>query len=189
VALTVATFGAASEAGVFVGMSARVASFGAQSWRTISGVAGVIGEGARRYGNQVTQWGARLFRFGSGAMPQWNRAAPAAGRLESGGMTAVRQLGQQGELAAGIVKNTERIASTMKPGTYRVPDVLDHGARVIGEVKNVGRLAYTSQLRDFTAYAQQNGYQFQLWVRPATQLSRPLSVDIVNGNIILKLLP
>jgi hypothetical protein len=27
-----------------------------------------------------------------------------------------------------------------RPGTYRIPDVLDHGTQVIGEVKNVGRL-------------------------------------------------
>ena len=57
------------------------------------------------------------------------------------------------------------------------------------EVKNVGRLPYTGQLRDFTAYSQQNGYQFHLWVRPTTQLSGPLSVDVANGNIILKFLP
>jgi hypothetical protein len=43
------------EGGVFVGIGARIASFGARSWRTFTGVAGVVGEGARRYGHQVTQ--------------------------------------------------------------------------------------------------------------------------------------
>ncbi|WP_437952614.1 hypothetical protein [Sorangium sp. So ce296] len=59
-ALTVATYGMAAEAGVFAGMSARIASVGASSWRAITGVAGVVGEGARRYGNQVTRWGAQV---------------------------------------------------------------------------------------------------------------------------------
>jgi RHS repeat-associated protein len=77
-ALSIATFGAAAEAGVFVGASARVASFGARSWRTLTGVAGVIGEGARRYGNQLTQWGARMLRSATASIEGSNAAAPAA---------------------------------------------------------------------------------------------------------------
>ncbi|WP_438025563.1 hypothetical protein [Sorangium sp. So ce233] len=65
-ALTVATYGMASEAEVFAGMSARVASFGASSWRAITGVAGAVGEGGRRYGNQVTRWGAQAILSSAG---------------------------------------------------------------------------------------------------------------------------
>ncbi|MGK4003475.1 RHS repeat-associated core domain-containing protein [Sorangium sp. So ce1036] len=79
-ALTVATYGMAAEAGVLAAASARIASFGATSWRAITGVAGVIGEGARRYGNQVTRWGAQVVRGAGGgadaAAPSLVRAAP-----------------------------------------------------------------------------------------------------------------
>ncbi len=117
--------------------------------------------------------------------PGYTLPAEGAG----GGMAAIRQLGTESELASGIVKNTERIASASNPGSYRIPDMLDHGAQIIGEVKNVGRLSYTSQLRDFASYAQANGYDFHLWVRSTTQLSGPLSAEVANGNIILNFLP
>jgi hypothetical protein len=105
---------------------------------------------------------------------------------EGGGMATVRQLGTDGEVAANIVKNTDRIPSASGTAAYRIPDVLDHVAQVIGDVKNIGSLSYTSQLRDFASYAQTNGYQFQLWVRPTTELSGPLSAQVANGNILLR---
>jgi hypothetical protein len=85
--------------------------------------------------------------------------------------------------------NTERITSLTGTARYRIPDVLDHSARVIGEMKNVGSLSYTNQLRDFAAYAQQSGYTFELWVRPTTQLSGPLQQAVGQGQIILRFLP
>lgn len=103
-------------------------------------------------------------------------------------MTAA-QLGRAGEAAAGIIRNTERIASSTGTAAYRVPDILNHSTRVIGEVKNVGSLSNTSQLRDFAAYAGQNGYTFELWVRPTTQLSGPLQQAISQGEIMLRFLP
>jgi hypothetical protein len=38
----------------------------------------VIGEGARRYGNQLTQWGARMLRSATASIQESNTAAPAA---------------------------------------------------------------------------------------------------------------
>ncbi|WP_437964459.1 hypothetical protein WMF04_32715 [Sorangium sp. So ce260] len=67
-ALTVATYGMAAEAGVLAGMSARLASFGASSWPAITGVAGAVGEGARRYGSQVTRWRAQVMRGPGGTV-------------------------------------------------------------------------------------------------------------------------
>jgi RHS repeat-associated protein len=99
------------------------------------------------------------------------------------------QLGRAGEAAAGIVKNTERIASATGTAAYRVPDALNHAARTIGEVKNVGSLSYTNQLRDFASYASRKGYTFELWVRPTTQLSGPLQQAISDGEISLRFLP
>ncbi len=101
-------------------------------------------------------------------------------------MAAIRQLGADGEAAANIAKNTARIPSASGTAAFRIPDVLDHGAQMIGEVKNVGRLSFTSQLRDYASYAQTNSYQFQLWVRPGTVLSEPLSAEVAYGNILLR---
>ncbi len=56
---------------------------------------------------------------------------------------------------------------------------------MIGEVKNVSRLSYSSQLRDFSAYAGSNGLQFNLYVRGGTQLSGPLQGAVDSGGINL----
>jgi Restriction endonuclease fold toxin 7 len=104
------------------------------------------------------------------------------------GLDLARKLGKAGEEAAGIVKNTERIASATKTAKYRIPDKLDHAARVIGEVKNVKSLSYTNQLKDFAAYAEKNKYAFELWVRPTTKLSGPLQKQVEAGKITLRLL-
>jgi hypothetical protein len=109
----------------------------------------------------------------------------AAEGLEGGGMAAVRALGTDGEAAANIIKNTERIESASGTANYRIPDVLDHDLNIIGEVKNVGSLSYTNQLRDFSSYAQANGYTFQLMVRSTTQLSGPLQQAVNAGDIML----
>jgi hypothetical protein len=98
-------------------------------------------------------------------------------------------LGKAGEAAAGIVKNTERIISLTGTAMYRIPDVLDHAARIIGEVKNVASLSFTSQLQDFAAYAQQQGYTFVLWVRPTTYLAGSLQQAVAQGQITLRFLP
>jgi hypothetical protein len=75
----------------------------------------------------------------------------------------------------------------MVPAAYRVPDILDPARKVIGEVKNVDRLAYTRQLRDDVAYARAHpGWTFELHVRPTTKLSGPLRQAVANEDIVLK---
>ncbi|MEL7658128.1 MAG: putative toxin, partial [Bacillota bacterium] len=97
-----------------------------------------------------------------------------------------RQLGKEGEDAAGIVNPKERIPSLTGTANYRVPDELLHDEQILREIKNVGRQSYSSQLKDFNEWATQKGYQFVLEVRPGTILSRPLQEAIENGDIILK---
>jgi hypothetical protein len=99
-----------------------------------------------------------------------------------GGAGPVR-VGQQGLDALGVTQNTTRIA--LPGGGYRVPDILDEAAGVIGEVKNVQSLSYTSQLRDYVAYAQVNQLQFDLYVRGSTQLSGPLQQAVDDGLVNL----
>ena len=98
-------------------------------------------------------------------------------------MAGVRAAGARGEAAAGIVKNTQRIPSLSGSAPYRIPDGLGNG--VLSEVKNVSSLSYTSQLRDFAAYAQQEGLAFNLYVRGSTTLSGPLQAAVDNGTIAL----
>lgn len=99
-----------------------------------------------------------------------------------GGAGPVR-VGQQGLDALGITQNTTRIR--LPSGGYRVPDVLDEAGGVIGEVKNVQSLSYTSQLRDYASYAQANQLQFDLYVRGSTRLSGPLQQAVSAGDINL----
>ena len=107
-----------------------------------------------------------------------NCGESAASRMEN-----VRADGRAGEEAAGIVKNTERIPSASGTAAYRIPDSLSEIA--IGEVKNVSRLSYTRQLRDFAAYAGEKGLRFDLTVRAGTRLSGPLQEAVDNGTINL----
>jgi Restriction endonuclease fold toxin 7 len=90
--------------------------------------------------------------------------------------------GQQGEAASGIVKNTQSLTINGRP---RIPDELDHSARVIGEVKNVKYQYLSTQLKDDLSYAQENGYQFNLYVNARTRLSRPLQDLVDSGDINL----
>jgi hypothetical protein len=100
-----------------------------------------------------------------------------------------RALGRAGEIAAGIVKNTERIISTTNPGKYRIPDMLDPLKGVIGEVKNVCYLYNSNQLRDFIEFAKSNGYRFQLYVRETTRISAPLQAALDDiGAIVERIL-
>ena len=95
----------------------------------------------------------------------------------------IGRLGEAGELAAGIIKNTERIESLTGTAAYRIPDELNRIEGVIGEVKNVRYQAYTNQLRDSVAYAQKFGYQFRLYIRQGAKLSVPLQ-DAINSGLI-----
>lgn len=50
-------------------------------------------------------------------------------------------------------------------------------------------LAGTRQLRDFAAHASANGLRFDLWVRPTTQLSPSLALEVADGAINLRYIP
>ncbi len=99
-------------------------------------------------------------------------------------MQVVRQLGQEGENAAGIVKNTSRIEALSGKATYRIP----HGrtATRLTEVKNVGALVFTAQLRDSLHYAIMTNREFVLIVKEFTQLSPTLERAVAAGWITLR---
>ena len=133
-----------------------------------------------------------LIPYGAGLKLTSKAAGPAvrlSGRLfgrgntASSGMAGVRATGAAGEAAAGIVKNTTRIPSASGTAKYRIPDELTD--TVLGEVKNVSHLNYTSQLRDFAAFANQKGLTFTLYTRGATTFSSTLQAEIDAGRIVL----
>jgi len=67
-------------------------------------------------------------------------------------------------------------------GRARIPDGLRPGES-LSEVKNVDRLSFTRQLRDYAEYARSEGLRFDLYTRPSTRLSRPLQDAIDSGTI------
>lgn len=101
-------------------------------------------------------------------------------------MESSRALGKAGEEASGIVKNTERIPSLTGTANYRIPDQLDHTAKVVGEVKNVNYLGLTSQMQDFTSFAQKANYNLDLYVRPTTKISQPLAKVLADIQATIK---
>ncbi len=112
-------------------------------------------------------------------------ALRATGRAGAG-LAAARALGEAGEAAAGIVKNTERIASATGTAAYRVPDGLT--ASTLTEVKNVAGLGLTNQLRDFAAFAKATGRAFDLVVRSTTEFTKPLQEFIRKEGINVRFL-
>jgi len=97
------------------------------------------------------------------------------------GKALARQLGREGQAAIPGAGNTTRIL--LPGGVYCIPDILDPDQGIIGEVKNVQSLSYTSQLRDYSACSQQNGLDFNLYLRESKVLSGPLQ-DAVNAGVV-----
>ena len=97
-------------------------------------------------------------------------------------MQQVAAKGKAGEIASGLVKNTQRIYIT--PIKYRIPDGLDTTNKILSEVKNYsGTLSYISQLRDFVSWSQANGYQMHLYTN--ARLTGPLQQAVDSGLIQL----
>jgi len=94
-----------------------------------------------------------------------------------------RKVGKQGEDAAGI---NARKKGFQVPGTnrWRFPDAVTEF--VLKEVKNVAKLSFTRQLRDYVKLSKHLGVPFELWVREGAHLSKPLREAIDNGDIILR---
>jgi hypothetical protein len=114
-------------------------------------------------------------------------AGTVAGDYPLTGTALARQLGQEGENAVGITGS--KVGIRMPSGIMRYPDAFDKATNVLDEVKNAKALSYTQQLRDYTAFTQQNGGTFNLWVRPSTTFSGPLQQAIDDGLINIYHIP
>lgn len=111
-----------------------------------------------------------------------NNLAPAA-QTAASKMQQVYEKGKAGELVANITKNHAHIDSLTGTAKYRIPDMLDRSARILGEVKNYsGTISLTAQLKDFALWSQLNGYQMHLYTN-STSFTGPLQQLIDNGVI------
>ncbi|TAA41622.1 putative toxin [Pseudoxanthomonas winnipegensis] len=100
-------------------------------------------------------------------------------------MARIARIGREGEVAAGIVKNTTRIPSATGTAAYRVPDGLTKG--LLTEVKNYsGTLRLTNQIKDFLVYAKNTKRTFELVVGKDTKFTKPLQELIDSGEIVLR---
>ena len=107
-----------------------------------------------------------------------------------GGAKVTKTAGQIGRAGEDAVRAAYNIGKKQKfgiNGRNRIPDGVT--STTLSEVKNVKSLSYTSQLRDFADIAKQQGLKYDLYVRPSTSLSGPLSQAIENGVINLKFIP
>ncbi|MDE2385444.1 MAG: VCBS repeat-containing protein [Alphaproteobacteria bacterium] len=110
------------------------------------------------------------------------------GEEETGIQLSVR-LGREGEAAVrGVFDIGEKIAVKFN-GSTLVPDGLNRAEATLSEIKNVAKLSFTKQLREYLAFAKQEGLAFHLFTRSSTELSGPLQHEISNGTIILRSIP
>jgi len=112
----------------------------------------------------------------------------AAKAAVTGVVKTAGQLGREGEAAVRAANNIGDKTVIDVAGRTRIPDGLVPGIS-ISEVKNVGSLSFTQQLRDYSSFAQQNGLRFDLYTRPSTTMSGPLLDAIDSGLINLKFIP
>jgi hypothetical protein len=97
------------------------------------------------------------------------------------------RVGQAGEAAVRAAYNIGPKVAIKFAGRTRIPDGLTR--TVLSEVKNVKSLTYTQQLRDFASFSRKTTRQFDLFVRPNTRLSGPLTDAVRGGDINLRYIP
>ncbi|MFP9099860.1 DUF6443 domain-containing protein [Flavobacterium sp. RHBU_24] len=102
------------------------------------------------------------------------------------GTALAKTLGVAGEEAVGI---TGPKVGIQIAGKIRFPDKLNQFGKVLEEVKNVKYQSFTRQLRDYSQYAQQNGFDMILHTRSSTIISAPLQQAIDAGLIIHRYIP
>ena len=164
-----------------------------------SGVLANIGTGVGQWWQRSID-GARSESFGDGVNrlvqgspvgPEVGMASVAIGTAIGavvGGIKSVR-VGQGAELAVRGANDIGDKAGFFINGNKRIADGLSLLRNTITEIKNTATQAFTSQLRDYVAYSQQQGLKFDLYVRESTVLSGPLKDAINSGLINLNLIP
>jgi RHS repeat-associated protein len=110
----------------------------------------------------------------------------ASGLIPGGKLAS--KLGQIGEKAvARVINLPKNTKSVIVQGRVRIPDFLTK--KHLHEVKNVKRLSYTQQLKDFQRYANSKKIPMTIWTRTNTKISKPLQKQIKSGAIRQRYLP
>ena len=152
--------------------------------QAVSGIVNTISEIPNMSAGEIGEVSASAVIFAAGMAI--TKKAPATNAAKAG-IAESRALGIAGENAVGI---TGPKTAIKVDGRTRIPDGMTRQELI--EVKNVGHLNYTRQLRDFQSYSQQTGRQFVLYTRPSTPgttFSKPLQNAINQGTIINKPIP
>ena len=174
--------GIGAAAGALIGTGAGMAA-GAALAGSITATTGAVMAGGSTLVATVGTGG-----LGAGATYIANNLSQAANNLAPAAQTAASKMqevatkGKAGEALTGLAKNTSHIPSLTGTASYRIPDGLDAGMRILSEVKNYsGTLSYTNQLKDFVMWSQANGYQMHLYTNAT--LTGPLQ-QVVDSGII-----
>ncbi len=114
------------------------------------------------------------------------RAAEEAG-LDDIAQLSPNQIGRAGENAVNAAHDIGGKQTITINGRDRIPDGINE--TTLSEIKNVKKLSYTQQLRDFADIAAERGLTYDLYVRPSTELTGPLLEAIEAGTINLKFIP
>ena len=123
--------------------------------------------------------------FGGYGMYQSQNAPQAGGGSGSRNPNAV---GKAGEDYANITGPKTSIKGPISDRS-RIPEALDLKAGTLTECKNVARLSYTSQLRDYVQYSRENGLQMILWIGETAILTQPMQDAIIENGIQINLFP
>ena len=175
-----AGIGIGAVAGALVGTGVGMAA-GAALAGSITATTGAVMTGGSALLSTVATggFGAGVSYISNNLSRSVNNATPAV-QTAAEKMRAVAAKGKAGEMASGLVKNTQRIYITATK--YRIPDGLDAANKILSEVKNYfGTLSYTAQLRDFVSWSQANGYQMHLYTN--AHLTGPLQQAVDSGLI------
>jgi len=107
------------------------------------------------------------------------------------GVELARRLGEAGEAAVRASFDIGEKVRIAVPGAqrFRIPDGVNAALKTLSEVKNVKKLSFTSQLRDFVKISKANDLKFVLYVRKDTKFSKPLMEAIERGDIELRFIP
>jgi Restriction endonuclease fold toxin 7 len=107
-------------------------------------------------------------------------------RILRGGPRVVAA-GKEGEAAVRAVVDIGEKKPYKINGRTRIPDGIK--GNILSEVKNVNKLSYTRQLRDYAAIAKREGLEFHLYVRRGAHLSERLNQEILKEDIKLRYIP
>lgn len=106
-------------------------------------------------------------------LPDWLRPIVRGLVTEDLVLEALGRQGQK-ELVEGLVDGK---------GVKTIPDFVDRGAGLVGEIKDVAKLGWESQIQAQYNWATRNGFTYVLYVRSDTKLVGELA-DLVRANLI-----